>query len=191
VKQLQSGIPLFRRRFSKDRALAKAVKLTEAGINGDKKAVQEAYTLLEKLRYHYPHDTLILAYYGSALTLRGRDALDPIERLDHVRQGLKCLDNAVADDPDNVTIRILRGYTCYHLPEFFFHRTATSVTDFSYLISRYTKDPDLFSAQFVQQLKKDLALAQQTLAKFEKNKVTIKSAAPSDLTPSQKGGSKL
>jgi hypothetical protein len=182
VKQSQSGIPLFRRQSLKDRMLAKAVQLTEEGVDGNKQAVQEACTLLEKLRYYYPHDPLISAYYGGALTLRGRDAIDPIERLDYVRQGLKCLDNAVADDPDNVKIRILRGFIGYRLPEFFFHRTATSVADFSYLISRYNQDPDLFSARLMRQLKKDLALAQQTLAKVEKHQVTAKSHASSDLS---------
>ena len=114
------------------------------GVDGDKTAVQETFDLINKVRRIFPVNPLIDAYYGSILALLGRDALDPMERLGKVHQGLKYLDKAVQQEPDHLEIRILRGYVCYRLPEIFFHKTATGVEDFTYLRECYQKDPRVF-----------------------------------------------
>ncbi|HEY8463075.1 MAG TPA: hypothetical protein VIM29_03505 [Bacillota bacterium] len=162
-----------RKRFL-ERQLAKIAVLFQKGVAGDSEAVKAAYELLTRLRQLFPEDHLLAAYYGSTLTLLGRDAMDPLERLEYVRQGLKVLDEAVTNDGDNVMIRTLRGYVCYRLPEVFFHRTATSVTDFSYLIARHEQNPELFSAEFYQQVKEDLAAAKKTLERIEKCREQVK-----------------
>ncbi|HYH03793.1 MAG TPA: hypothetical protein VEC37_11860 [Bacillota bacterium] len=158
------------RRWLRQNRLTQIHELLQRGIEGDQEAVRTAYESLTGLRQIYPGDQLIEAYYGSILTLMGRDAVDPMQRLQYVRQGLKVLDEAVKNDPDQVMIRSLRGYVCFRLPEVFFHRTGTSVEDFSYLVARYEREPGVISEEFYNRLLKDLASANKTLSKSEKAK---------------------
>jgi hypothetical protein len=158
----------WRRKEIPEFLMAKVLEFQQKAIDGDKEAVQEAYFLLENIRKSYPVTNRVDAYYGCILTLQGRDALDPIERLGKVRQGLKFLDDAVQNEPDNVEIRILRGYVCYHLPEVFFHRTAMAVEDFEYLVTRFENEPDIFSNEFFRQVLLDLISAYKTLGRDQK-----------------------
>lgn len=148
-----------------DELLSAIVTLHNQGIEGDQKAVQEAFGLLEELRRFYPANHLLEAYYGSVLTLLGRDALDPIERMEKVRYGLKFLDNAVQNDPDNIDIKVIRGYVCCRLPEVFFHRTQTAVDDFTHIITRYEAEPNIISNTFYRQILRDLKQAYRTLGR--------------------------
>ncbi|HHW39886.1 MAG TPA: tetratricopeptide repeat protein [Syntrophomonadaceae bacterium] len=144
---------------------AEAVELHRRGIQGDKEAVAKAYELLVKVKELLPDNNLVEAYYGSTVTLLGRDAVDPIERFKKAVRGLKILDGAVSRDPENIEVRILRGNVCYRLPETYFHRTATAVEDFSYLVSRYEQDPSLFSQDYYFQLLYDLGAAYKNLGR--------------------------
>ncbi|TCL76909.1 hypothetical protein EDC14_1001194 [Hydrogenispora ethanolica] len=163
------GFPFF---FDKKRlqalVLDEVIELHQRAVQGDKQAVKEAYSLVTQIRRPELPNHLVEAYYGSVMTLMGRDAIDPMERLDYVRQGLKSLDKAAQNEPDNVEIRILRGYVCCRLPEAFFHRTAMGVADFKYLIDRYQREPHIFSAKFYEQLLRDLASAERTLERNRK-----------------------
>lgn len=146
-----------------DGVMAKITELHQQGVQGDRNAVNQAYTLLQSVRDLYLRNELVEAYYGSTLALQGRDALEPMERLEKVRSGLTFLDEAVGNDPDQVQIRALRGYVCYRLPEIFFHKTATAVEDFAYLAARYEKEPEVISRDFYRQILADLATAHQNL----------------------------
>lgn len=148
-----------------DELLSTIITLHKQGIQGDQNAVQEAFDVLEEIRRFYPTNHLVEAYYGSVLTLLGRDALDPMERLEKVRYGLKFLDNAVQDEPDNIDIRIIRGYVCSRLPEVFFHRTATAAEDFSYITTRYETEPGIISNTFYRQVLRDLKQVYRTLGR--------------------------
>ena len=141
----------------------KAVELHYRGVEGDREAVASAYAVLEALYSAYPGDYLVKAYLGSVLSLQGRDALDPVERFDKTLKGLKLLDQAVASEPENNEIRILRGNICRRLPETYFHRTATAVEDFEYLIGRYERAQGIFSPGFYRTLLQDLAVAYEVL----------------------------
>lgn len=130
---------------------AQAVNLHKLGVEGNRDSVKEAVAQLEKLRKLAPQNTLVEAYYGSATSLLGRDAVNPTERFNKAIRGLKILDSAVSREPENVEIRTLRAYVCYRLPENFFHRTGTAVEDFSYLASCYDGNPS-FSKDFYSQV---------------------------------------
>ncbi|MHB1043899.1 MAG: tetratricopeptide repeat protein [Eubacteriales bacterium] len=144
-----------------------AVKLHDLGIEGDKEAVKKAYNLLKKVRAMAPQNILVEAYYGCANALLGRDAIDPMERFKKAMKGLKILDGAVAKEPDNKEIRILRGFVCLRLPEMYFHRTATAVEDFSYLVSLYDNNPGVFAQEFYWQLLFNLGEAKKNLGQDE------------------------
>lgn len=147
-----------------------AVTLHYRGVEGDKQAVARAVALLEPLHAAHPEDCLILAYLGSAVSLQGRDARSSSARFDKALKGLKMLDRAVAGEPENTEIRLLRGNVCRRLPEKYFHRTATAVEDFQYLIGRYEQDPNAFEPGLYRRLLQDLAIAFEVLDRSEQVK---------------------
>lgn len=59
-----------------------------------------------------------LAYYGSALTLMGKHAWNPYQKLTHLKNGMEVLSNATQKAPDNLEIRFLRFSIEHYLPAF-------------------------------------------------------------------------
>lgn len=140
-----------------------AKRLHQLGIDGDKEAVKKAHAALESLRKRIKTNNLVEAYYGSATALLGRDAVDPMERVEKALKGLKLLDQAVTNDKEDTEIRTLRGYVCFKLPEMYFHRTKTAIEDFRYLADCYEKDSAVFAKEFYWQILYDLGLAYKNL----------------------------
>lgn len=141
------------------------VRYHDLGVDGDKEAVNKAYVLAKKMYEADSSNHLVQAYYGSATSLLGRDAIDPSERMKLAIQGVKILDNAVLQESQNIDIRVLRGYVCYRLPEMFFHRTSSAIDDFKYIISRYEQDNSIIKQEFYWQVLYDLGLAYKTVNK--------------------------
>ncbi|MGG0815520.1 hypothetical protein ABE142_23080 [Paenibacillus alvei] len=112
-----------------------AVQHHKDGIAGNAAAVQEAHQILEQLRVDYPDNPLVDAYYGSTMILIARDKTEASDKLKWSNQGLKILDDAVAADPHDSTIRLLRGKSSYNLPEKYFRRTKTVIEDFTLLLN--------------------------------------------------------
>jgi hypothetical protein len=137
---------------SKEQLFNEAIKLHDKGVDGNKEVVLKAYKLLEKLKQQYPKDLLIEAYYGSSMTLLGRDEIDPIKRFNKASKGLKILDGVVAKAPSNLKVRLLRGHICLKLPEEYFHRNKTAKEDFSYLKSAYERDNSCLSKRTYRQV---------------------------------------
>lgn len=152
---------------SKEELLTEAIRLHDAGVDGDKEAVLKAYDLLQKLHALDPKDPVIEGYYGCAITLLGRDAVDPNERFANAMKGLKILDRVVEQHPDIIEIRTLRAFTCYRLPEMYFHRTSTAIEDFNYLLSRYEENNSVFSEDFYWQILYDLGQAYKNIDRQE------------------------
>lgn len=169
-----------------DKIFAEAVKLHNLGVDGDKEAVIKVYKLFEKMYEEDPDNHLVAAYYGSVTTLLGRDAIDPAEKFQKALKGNKILDRAVASDPNNHEIRILRGYVSYRLPEMYFHRTATAVEDFNYLVSSYEQDNSVFSREFYWQLLFDLGAAYKTLGQKQEAESTWTKLLSSTTDPKYK-----
>ncbi|NOY09411.1 MAG: hypothetical protein GXP33_11295 [Spirochaetes bacterium] len=94
-----------------------------------------------KEAYKIKNLPLIKAYQGSALTLIARDAVNPLIKLDTVSRGIKLIDEAVREAPDNLTIRMLRAQNSYALPEMF-KRRKLAVKDLEYMLGVYKKDPE-------------------------------------------------
>ena len=153
---------------------AKAKELHQQGVNGDQNAVKEAFSLLERIRFFYPGNHLVNAFYGSTIALLGRDAIDTQERTEKAEAGLKILDNAVSCEPDNVEIRILRGYVSFRLPNIYFRRAGTAIEDFEYLVARLEQEPDIFTEEFGCQILYDLGVAYKTLHQDQNAETTWK-----------------
>jgi hypothetical protein len=135
----------------------------QKGVDGDKDSAREALRLLEQARIQAPDNNLVLAYYGSTLCLLGRDLTDSIERSANVIRGLKFLDEAVAHEPDNFEIRVIRGNVCVNLPEMYFHRSDSAIEDCKFVISCYEKYPDSIPADLYFQFMYNLSIAYQNL----------------------------
>jgi lipopolysaccharide biosynthesis regulator YciM len=160
-----------------------AKKLIKKGIDGDKRAVKEAYEKFKKLRADEPGNALVEAYYGSCLTLLARDAVQPLDKAEKAQTGLDALDRAVSMDPNQKRIRLLRANVCVRLPEVYFQSSNTAIKDFTYLLERYQEDSDYLSKKQVVEILRNLVKAYQNagkpaeaaavlkrLAKFERKK---------------------
>lgn|GEM_PF-1875402 len=123
------------------------ISIHKRGLNGDASAVKEADRLLEALRSDFPNRPIADAYHGSTMVLVARDKSRPFDKLKWSRNGLKLLDKAVAADPGNLTIRLLRGKAAFQLPEKYFQRTQTAIEDYTYLLNREGKQRFLGSRE--------------------------------------------
>jgi tetratricopeptide (TPR) repeat protein len=150
--------------------LEEAVRLHQQGVDGNQEAVVRAYEILTELRNQNLENSLIDAYYGSTLALLGRDAILPAEKMQKAMNGLEILDEAVSKDPQNLTIRLLRGHVCNSLPDMFFQRTKTAVEDFTYILDAYQQDPGLFPKPFIWQLLYDLGMAHKKVRQEDEAK---------------------
>jgi hypothetical protein len=146
-------------------SFAEAVKLFNLGVDGDKEAVQRAHGIFKEIWSQNPDNHLVEAYLGSTTALLGRDHPNLNEKFRLAIEGLKLLDSAVAKEPKNTEIRILRGHVCFNLPDMYFHRLTTAVEDFEFLISCYQRNKKLFSRDFYLKTLFDLGSAYKQMGR--------------------------
>jgi predicted ATPase len=133
-----------------------AVELYHKGVKGNKKASQQAYKLFEALTSEKPNHVELLGYYGSATALLARDTPIPKDKKKYALEGLKMLDQAISKEPNNYTLRILRGNVCARMPESVFHRTSTAIEDFEMLVDAYKHDSTVISENTYQSILNEL-----------------------------------
>lgn len=136
-----------------------ARKLHQKGVDGDPKAVKEAYEKLGKLRAAEPGNAMVEAFYGSTLTLLARDAAQLLDKAEKAQNGLDALDRAVSMDPGQKRIRLLRANVCMKLPEAYFQCMKTAIEDYTFLLDRYAKDPQYLSKKQVVDILQNLTHA--------------------------------
>ena len=119
-----------------------ALEMYDRAVKGDAEAVKKSIDLFKRLNMNDPQNYVIEAYLGSAISLLGRDLINPNDRMKYSVKGLKLIDHAVASLPDNIEIRNLRANICYKLPETYFHRTGTAIEDYNYIIKHYEDKGD-------------------------------------------------
>lgn len=140
-------------------------KLLLKGVDGDKRAVKKAYEMLVLLREAEPNNALYQAYYGSCMALLARDAVKTLDKADKAQEALDSLDRAVALDPNDTQIRLLRGTVCLRLPENYFHCSKTAIEDFTFVLERYKEDKDAFSKSQAAEIVRNLSTAYQNAGK--------------------------
>ena len=84
--------------------------------------------ILEKKTDH----TEAMVYYGSLLTIKGRDAFLPWSKMSYVKEGCELMDKAVRMDPENINLRIRRAINNINLPGIF-NRKSYFLEDFDYI----------------------------------------------------------
>ncbi|MES2307718.1 MAG: hypothetical protein V4507_02560 [Verrucomicrobiota bacterium] len=111
----------------------------QRGVDGDKEEVKALVVDLEKLTLQQPKNSLLLAYLGSAYTLRSRDSFPGPGKLDFLKKGEKTLDTAVESDPQNIATRFIRAVNFYELPVIF-NKRGISRSDFQIMVKQL-EDP--------------------------------------------------
>lgn len=148
-----------------DPSLEAILPLYRDGVAGNEAAVQEAHRLFEQLRKKKPAFPLADAYHGSIMILIARDTAKPLEKLRWSKAGLKLLDQAVVAEPNNAMIRLIRGKATNKLPENHFHRTATAIEDFTFLVELQERQEVTFEESEYAQLLLDLGDAYRRIGR--------------------------
>lgn len=107
--------------------------LHDRGVQGDAKAVVECIETLEAVLAKEPDNQLALVYLGSAYTLRSRDLWIGPKKLETLKRGGQLMDQAVAAQPDNPRVRLIRAVNSLKLPRLF-NRRKLALEDFEKLL---------------------------------------------------------
>jgi tetratricopeptide (TPR) repeat protein len=122
----------------------------------------------QKVLEYDPNNSVALIWYGSLMTLKGRDAWFPWQKLKHVETGCQYMDKAVRHDPENLAVRYIRARNNLSLP-LFFHRIDTAIVDLQYIIDHIKADTTIQGVPSLDRVYLDLAEAYQNAGKLEKS----------------------
>jgi hypothetical protein len=123
--------------------------LYRKGLMGDKEAVEQCIAKLEEGLRSQPKNELGRVYLGSAYTLRSRDLGFGPKKLQVLRQGLRVMDEAVANAPNDPKVRLGRALTTSALPGIF-GRSTESRNDFLQLADLAGTAPEKFTSSDLQ-----------------------------------------
>jgi tetratricopeptide (TPR) repeat protein len=101
---------------------------------------EKAVEYLRKASKIDPEDFLILAALGSATTMVGRDSSGMIAKVKYTKKGNNMIDKAVAKDPDDFEIRLIRANVNINLPKLF-GRKKMAKKDLLYIEETIKKSP--------------------------------------------------
>jgi len=85
-----------------DSELTEARNVFLQGVDGDKRAVRDAFRRFRSLSQNHPKEPVYLAYLGASMTLQGRDAANGIEKQRLTNEGLAKIDRALDQLSDDV-----------------------------------------------------------------------------------------
>jgi len=105
-----------------------------------KGASAKAAAYLQKAYALSPHDDEVLAFLGSSWTMVGRDSWNVLAKTSDVNQGIKMIDQAVAQSPDNIVVRTVRMNNSLEVPAFF-NRKDMADKDLQYLKKAQKETP--------------------------------------------------
>jgi len=107
----------------------------DRAAEGDGSSVELGLRAVDQLLAIDSTNAVAVAYRGALLTMRGRDAWWPPNKLKYMRQGCEELDRAIGMEPGNIMVHLIRGINGLGLPEYT-ARLATSLEDFIILLRR-------------------------------------------------------
>lgn len=109
-------------------------------MKGNKQDIQRAFDYFEEAYRKEPENPMIAAYYGDCVSLAARGSTEPTALFSNAITAMKLLDGAVNARPEAIDIRLLRARHSFRLPESFFRRTATAISDFEFILNEYQQD---------------------------------------------------
>jgi tetratricopeptide (TPR) repeat protein len=86
------------------------------GANNNEKAVILAEDYFKRLLAIDTNQAMARVRYGSVLTMKARDALWPLTRLNYVKAGNREMDAAVKMAPTDAQVRFARAVNNFHMP---------------------------------------------------------------------------
>jgi hypothetical protein len=119
------------------------------GQSDAKETEKLASRYLVKLRELQPTNAFARALLGSTRTLGARHAFLPTTKLRMVREGLKEMDAAVEDAPEDPDVRFTRAANNVFLPDLFGRREKV-IADFVWLSEKVAAEPARFGDEFRQ-----------------------------------------
>ena len=145
-------------------AVSKAVADFERGRQGDADAVDRAAAEFRDLSSGNPANPLLLAYYGSSVTLQAKYAWAPWNKMKYAERGLGTLDKAlamvqpdddrqiVADMPVGLGTQLLAVSTFLQVPDMF-HRFESGKDELRQAMANpaFASAPPRLRAQFLMQ----------------------------------------
>ena len=103
-----------------------------AGKNEDKEAVKKAEKYLSHVLKIEPNNALVMVYFGSVFTMKAREAFFPWEKMKYMKKGFAKMDSAVALDPGEPEVRLIRAINSTSVPKMF-SRLKIALLDFKYI----------------------------------------------------------
>ncbi len=165
----------------KNPELTEGIRLHDQAVGGDAEAAARAYELLSDVCRKHPGNVLAQAYCASASSLAGKYSPDTSLMFENAIKAMLTLDRLVAENPDRLELRLLRGNQSYRLPEPFFRRTATAIADFEHVLSLREKRPDALPPALVHQVLYHLGACYERLGMADEAKAawsTLLAEAP-------------
>jgi hypothetical protein len=98
------------------RRLTRAKALYRKAVDDGTDARAEALRLLTHLAQEYPDHATVRAYLGSVWLLEAKHTWLMWRKYRFGIEGLRLLDSAVTQAPQDLEVRFIRGVTTYHLP---------------------------------------------------------------------------
>lgn len=151
----------------KEELVQKGKELHRAALAGGSMESGKALQFFTKATSTYPGSPIIQAYYADCMSLAGRDSSDPGDMFANDIKAMKIFDGAVNSDPENTEVRMLRAYHSFRLPETFYRRTATAISDFEHLLKVHEESRSVLPEEAYRKMIYDLGIAYQRLGMKE------------------------
>jgi len=107
-------------------------------VKDSKAYAKKAVQMLDRAYEKRPEDYVVLCYLGNAYVLAAKDGGDGMTRAANVNKGFEYMDKAVRHAPDDITIRLTRGFSAKASPKFL-GRRQVAYEDFEYLAALFEK----------------------------------------------------
>lgn len=128
-----------------------------------KKFAPKAVAMLTRGYEQNKSDVEILCYLGSATTMMAHTTWNPIKKMHYANKGTSLMDKAVRKAPNNVSVRMTRGYNSMNLPKSL-AREHIALEDFGHLAKLIESQPGQYES-----IKKEV-LANLKLLSVQKSK---------------------
>ncbi|MCH8474716.1 MAG: hypothetical protein LAT55_05745 [Opitutales bacterium] len=106
----------------------------DKAVLGNEDATDKAIERFEEILAEYQNTPWVLAYLGSAFTLKARDA-PLLRKRGWANRGFEALDKAVEKNPEDSVVRLIRAINSYHLPRIL-NRREFAEEDFTHLLRK-------------------------------------------------------
>lgn len=144
--QLTRQIEVFQKQLKQNKDDYEAVKGLGIAFHfkaekNKKKFAPQAVAMLTRGYEKNKSDAEILCYLGSAVTMMAQTTWNPMKKMSYANRGTSLMDKAVRKAPDNVAVRMTRGYNSMNLPKFL-KRERIALEDFEHLAKLIESHPE-------------------------------------------------